>query len=60
MGRRRVRGISCAAFCYAYNGLITSTNPRWLQRVFNTLTVLLNRMGLHNNVIKTVGVIFLP
>ena len=44
-----------ASFFYAYNGMYASTDPGWIQLVFDTLSGLFNRVGLQTNVCKTVG-----
>ena len=49
-----------AAFFYAENGLVVSTNPDCLKGAFDTLTGLFDRVELRTNVGKTVGMIFLP
>ena len=45
-----------AIFC-AYDGMVASTNPRWLQTEFDVLLGLFERVGLKTNVRKTVGVV---
>ena len=37
--------------------MLASTDPRWLQLTFDTLTGLFNRVGLQINVRKTVGMV---
>ena len=49
-----------AAFFYAYYGLVVSTDPVWMQRSFDTVTGLFDRVGLQTNFRKTVGIIFRP
>ena len=46
--------IYCAAFFYAQNGLVTSTDPEWLHGAFDTLIGLFDRVGLRANVSKIV------
>ena len=41
-----------ATFFYTQDGLVASTDPEWLQGVFNTLARLSNRLGVHTNVSK--------
>ena len=41
----------------ADNGMVKLSNPRWLQDTFNTLVNLFDRVGLRNNVGKTVGMV---
>ena len=48
------------AFFYVDDGLVASTDPEWLQGVFDTLTRLFDRVVLWNNVCKTVGVVCHP
>ena len=43
-----------AAYFYAYDGLVTLPWTEQLQRAFNFLTDILNRVGIHMNVRKTV------
>ena len=45
---------------YADDGMVASSDPRWLQGAFNTLVILFDRMGKHTNVGKTVGMVFRP
>ena len=45
---------------YAYDGLVVSTDPDWLKGGFDTLTRLFDRVGLQNNVGKTVRVLCRP
>ena len=64
-GRRRIEGGHTwlkvqAAFLYADNGMVDSTNPGWIQTAFDTLTGLFYWVGLNNNVRKTVGVVCHP
>ena len=40
--------------------MFASLDPRWLQEVLSTLLGLFNRVGLKNNVGKTVGMVFHP
>ena len=40
--------------------MFASSDPRWLQEVLSTLLGLFNRVGLKNNVGKTVGMVFHP
>ena len=44
-----------AAFFYARNGMVASTDPGWLQSDFDTLTGLFGRLGLQENVQKDHG-----
>ena len=49
-----------AALFYADNGMVASSDPRWLQGDFNTLVSLFDRVGLQKNVRKTVGMVYHP
>ena len=49
-----------AAFFYADNGLVSSTDLGWLQYVFYTLTVLFEQVGLRTNVRNTMGMVCKP
>ena len=44
-----------AALFYADEGMVASSDPRWLQRAFNALVGLFERVGLRTNVGKTVS-----
>ena len=37
--------------------MVASTNPRWIQSMFDTLTGIFDRVGLRANFRKTVGII---
>ena len=45
---------------YADDGTVASSEPRWLQSAFSTLVGLFDRVGLKNNVGKTVGMVCHP
>ena len=45
---------------YAYDGVVASTDPVWLQSAFDLLMGLLDRVGLRTNVRKTVEIVFRP
>ena len=47
-----------AALFYADNGVVAFSDPHWIQGAFNTLVVLFDRVGLHTNVGKTVGMVY--
>ena len=49
-----------AAYFYAYNGLITSTQTERLQRAFAILTGLFDRVGLRTNTRKTASMACQP
>ena len=44
-----------AEFFYAYDGIVASTEPGWLQLAFDTLTGIFDWVGLQKNVRKTGG-----
>ena len=52
--------LNCAALSCAYNGLVTSADPDWMQGAFDALTGLLYSLGLHTYVGKTVWMLFCP
>ena len=45
---------------YMDYGMVASSDPRWLQGSFSTLVGLFDRVGLRNNVGKTVGMVCRP
>ena len=49
-----------AAFFYANDGMVASTDSGWLKSAFDTLTGLFDQVGLHINVRKTMGVVCRP
>ena len=49
-----------AAFFYAEDGLVASTDPGWLHSAFDTLTGIFNRVRLRKNTSKTVGTVCTP
>ena len=49
-----------AALLYADDGMVASSDPRWLQGAFNTLVGLFDKVGLRTNVWKTVGMVCRP
>ena len=49
-----------AALFYAYDGMVASLDPRWLQGAFNTLLGLFDRAGLRTNVGNTVVIVCHP
>ena len=46
-------------FC-ADNGMVALLDPVWLQGAFNALVGMFDRVGLHTNVWKTVGMVCHP
>ena len=59
-GERGEEGRHQAALFYADNGMVASSNPRWLQWAFNALVSLFERVGLQKNVGKTVSMVCKP
>ena len=59
-GERGQEGRHQAALFYADNGMVASSDPRWLQWAFNNLVVLFDRVGIHTNVGKTVSMTCRP
>ena len=49
-----------AALFYADNGMVASSDPRWLQWEFDALVGLFERVGLRTNVGKTVIMVCRP
>ena len=49
-----------AALFYTDDGMVASSDPRWLQGAFNTLVGLFSRVVLRTNVRKTVGMVCHP
>ena len=49
-----------AALLYVDNGMVDSSELRWIQGEFNTLVGLFDRVGLHTNVWNTVSMVCLP
>ena len=49
-----------AALFYADNVMVSSSDPRWLQGVINTLVGLFDRFGLRTNFGNTVAMVFRP
>ena len=52
--------LHCAAFLYADDGLVASSDPVWLQGNFYTMTGLSDRDGFWTNVGKTYSMLFHP
>ena len=59
-GGRGGEGRHQAALLYAEDGMISSSNPRWIQWAFNSLVSLFERVGLRTNVGKTVSMVCRP
>ena len=45
---------------YAENGMVASSDPRWIQGAFNTLVGLFYRVDLRTNAGKTAGMVCHP
>ena len=45
------------ALFYTENSMVASSDTRWIQGEFSTLVGLFDRVGLHNNSGKTVGMV---
>ena len=48
------------ALFYADDGMVASSDPRWLQGAFNTLVGMFDKVGLWENVGKTVDMVCHP
>ena len=59
-GERGREGRHQAALFYADDGMVASSDPRWLQWAFNALVRLFDCVGLHTNVGKTVSMTCRP
>ena len=59
-GERGDEGSHQATLFYADNGMVASSDPRWLQWAFDSLVSLLGRVVLRTNVGKTVSMVFRP
>ena len=49
-----------ALLFYTYDRMVASTNPGWIQTVFDTQTGIFDRVGLRTNFNKTVGMVYHP
>ena len=58
--KRGKEGRHQAALFYADDGMVASSNPRWLQWDFNALVGLFDCVGLHTNMGKTVSMTCRP
>ena len=54
------KGRHQADLFYTDEGMVASSDPRWLQWDFDTLVSLFERVGLRTNVKKTVSMVFRP
>ena len=59
-GERGNEGRHQAALFYADNGMVASSDPRWLQWASDTLVSLFERVVLRTNFGKTVSMVFRP
>ena len=59
-GERGKDGRHQAALFYVDNGMVASSDPRWIQWAFNALVGLFKRVGLCTNVGKTVRITCRP
>ena len=59
-GERGKEGRHQAALFYAYDGMVASSDPRWLQWSLNALVSLFKRVGLRTNVGKTASMVCRP
>ena len=59
-GERGKEGRHQASLFYADDGMVSSSDPRWLQWVFTTLVGLFDRVGLNKNTGKTVSMTCRP
>ena len=48
------------ALFYADNGMVSFSDPQWIQGEFSTLISLFDRVGLQTNFGKTVGMVCRP
>ena len=59
-GERGKEGRHQAALFYEDDGMVASLDPHWIQGAFITLVGLFDRVGLQNNVRKTVSMVCRP
>ena len=59
-GERGQEGRHQDSLFYADGGMVSLSDPRWLQVAFNTLIGLFNRLGLRTNSRKTVCMVCRP
>ena len=59
-GERGQEGRHQNALFYADNGMVASSDPRWLQGEFSTLVGIYDRVGLRTNFRKTVSMVCPP
>ena len=58
--KRGGEGRHQAAFFYADDGMVASSEPRWLQWAFDALVSLFEQVGLRKNFGKTVSMVCRP
>ena len=56
-GERGQEGRHQNALFYTDNGIVASSDPRWLQGAFSTLVGLFDRVGMRTNFGNTVGMV---
>ena len=56
-GGSRQEGRHQNSIFYVDDGMVASSDPRWLQGDFSTLFGMFDRVGLRTNVEKTVGMV---
>ena len=59
-GERGQEGRHQYAIFYAYDGMVASSDPRWLHGAVNTLFGLFDEVGLRTNFGRTVGMVCHP
>ena len=59
-GKLGKEGRHQADLFYKDNGMVASSDPRWIQGAFNTLVGLFDRVGLRTNVRKKFGMVCHP
>ena len=59
-GERVNKGMHQASLFYADEGMVTSSDPRWIQWAFDTLVSIFERVGLRTNVGKIVSMVCRP
>ena len=60
LGKLGKQGRHQAALFYADDGIVASSDPHWILGAFNTLVGLFDRVGLQENVMKTVDMVCHP
>ena len=57
-GKLGQEGRHTTDFFYAEDGMVSSSDPQWVQSEFSTLVGLFDRVGMWTNYGKTVGIVF--